>query len=116
MPNATAQDFYFQFTLSGHIESVDEVNYLVCRDDTRFRLKEAPLDPPVGIASWQVIPTTDSAGNLQSLIAESYVLDDTSRELSEKCLLAGRVVQLGKRGQFVQFKISRPGEKTLKIS
>jgi len=95
---------------------VDGVNYLVCRDDTRFRLKEAPLDPPVGIASWQVIPTTDSAGNLQSLIAESYVLDDTSRDLSEKCLLAGRVVQLGKRGQFVQFKISRPGEKTLKIS
>lgn len=121
MPNAAVNDQLstsnsFQFTLIGHIESADGVRYLVCRDKTSFRLKEMPNDVPQGIASWQVIPSTDSTGVCTSLAIESYSDVDTSGELSEKCFLLGRVVQLGKRSQFVQFKVSRPGKKTLKIS
>ncbi len=115
MPNATV-DFYFQFTLKGHLELVDEVSYLVCQDDTRFRVKEVPSEAPQGTALWTVVPTTDTSGILHNLTVEGYSLDNNSEELGEKCLLAGRVIQLGKRGQFVQLKINRPGEKTLKIS
>ena len=121
MPNATLQDtpltpFYFQFTLRGHIESEDSVIYLVCPDNTRFRLKESGLETLEGIASWLVIPTTDTSGILQTLSVERYETDDASGKVSEECRARGRVVQLGKRGQFVQLKIPRPGEKTLKIS
>lgn len=120
MPNATLQNtpptpFYFQFTLRGHIESVDSISYLVCSDQTKFRVKSS-TDFPIGRALWQVIPSTDTSGIVQSLSVENYVLDDNSQEGSEECRLRGRVVQLGKKGQFVQFKVSRPGEKTLKIS
>ncbi len=120
MPNDTLQNtpptpFYFQFTLRGHIESVDSISYLVCSDQTKFRVKSS-TDFPTGRALWQVIPSTDTSGILQSLSVENYVLDDNSQEGSEECRLRGRVVQLGKKGQFVQFKVSRPGEKTLKIS
>ncbi len=121
MPNVTLQDttstpFYFQFTLRGHIESEDSVHYLVCPDNTRFRLKESGFETPGEIASWLVIPTTDTSGILQTLSVERYATDDTRGEVSEECRARGRVVQLGKRGQFVQLKIPRPGEKTLKIS
>ena len=120
MPNDTFQNtpptpFYFQFTLRGHIESVDSISYLVCSDQTKFRVKSS-TDFPTGRALWQVIPSTDTSGILQSLSVENYVLDDNSQEGSEECRLRGRVIQLGKKGQFVQFKVSRPGEKTLKIS
>ena len=121
MPNATTKaPLYnpeiFQFTLIGYIESVDGVNYFVCRDNTRFRLKEPSADYPSQLASWQVIPTTDSTGAIQSLKLENYSLGEPSRELYEECRLQGRVVQLGKRGQFVQLKVSQTGVKTLKIS
>lgn len=121
MPNVTLQDttstpFYFQLTLRGHLESEDSVNYLVCPDNTKFRLKESPVETPEGIASWLVIPTTDTSGLLQTMSVERYQTDEASGEVSEECCARGRVVQLGKRGQFVQLKIPRPGEKTLKIS
>lgn len=121
MPNAsltesTATTNTFQFTLRGHIESVEGVSYLVSRDNIRFRLKEVPSEFPEGMASWQVIPTTDSTGILQNLSVESYSTDDTNGGIQDECQVLGRVVQLGKKNQFVQLKISRPGKKTLKIS
>src|SRR4028118_1319460 len=121
MPNATETEptttrFYFQFTLLGRIDIEEGVSYLLCRDNVRFRLKDAPPDSPVGSAVWRVIPTTDSTGVIQNLSVESYSLDDNGTEAIEECLLLGRVVQLGKRSQFVQLKVARPGEKTLKIS
>ncbi|MDP8964734.1 MAG: MBL fold metallo-hydrolase [Cyanobacteriota bacterium] len=121
MPNVseiepTTTRFYFQFTLLGHIELAEGGSYLVCRDNIRFRLKDAPSNPPEELTSWRVIPTTDSTGVIQNLSVESYSIGDNSGDASERCLLLGRVVQLGKRGQFVQIKVSRPGEKTLKIS
>ncbi len=111
----TTTPIHFQFNLVGYIELVDGVPYLVCRDNTRLRLKDVPPDSPVGLASWQLIPSTDSTGIIQNLSIESYSTDETDVEHGEECLLIGRVVQLGKRGQFVQLKVSRPGEKTLKL-
>jgi Cft2 family RNA processing exonuclease len=120
MPNATTQaTLYhpniFQFTLIGHIESVDEVNYFICRDNTRFRLKDPNADYPQDIELWQVIPTTDSTGIIQTLKIDSYSIGEPNGTV-EECRLLGRVVQLGKRGQFVQLKVSQTGVKTLKIS
>ena len=121
MPNLTLQDtpstpFYFQFTLKGHIELEDSVTYLVCPDNTKFRIKESGLETHEGVASWLAIPTTDTSGIVQTVSVERCETDDASGEVSEQCRARGRVVQLGKRGQFVQLKIPRPGEKTLKIS
>lgn len=121
MPNASETEltttcFYFQFSILGHIESEAGVNYLVCQDQIRFRLKDARLDFPQAIALWRVIPTTDSTGVIQTLSVESFSIPDNNQEVSEQCLLAGRVVQVGRRSQFAQFKITRTGEKTLKIS
>lgn len=121
MPNATETEptttrFYFQFTLLGRIDIEEGVSYLLCQDNVRFRLKDAPPDSPAGSAVWRVIPTTDSTGVIQNLSVESYSLDDNGTDAIEQCLLLGRVVQLGKRSQFVQLKVARPGEKTLKIS
>lgn len=121
MPNATeteltTNNFYFQFSILGHIESEAGVNYLVCQDHIRFRLKDARLNLPQTIALWRVIPTTDSTGVIQNLSVESYAPVDKSDQVSEQCLLLGRVVQVGKRCQFAQFKITRTGAKTLKIS
>lgn len=121
MPNAsftelTTTCFYFQFSILGHIESEEKVNYLVCRDNTRFRLKNTGLNFPQTIALWRVIPTTDTAGVIQTLSVESYSVVDNIDQVSEQCLLAGRVVQVGRRSHFAQFKINRTGEKTLKIS
>jgi Cft2 family RNA processing exonuclease len=121
MPNATTKDILstlnsFQFTLKGHIELVDEVSYLVCQDNTRFRLKEFPNDSPTGLATWQVIPSTDTSGILTNLSVESYFIGEPLGKDYEECFALGRVIQLGKRGQFVQLKVTRPGKKTLKIS
>ncbi|HEY9596587.1 MAG TPA: MBL fold metallo-hydrolase, partial [Cyanophyceae cyanobacterium] len=121
MPNAsltesTATTNTFQFTLRGYIESVEGALYLVSRDNIRFRVKEVPSEFPQGVASWQVIPSTDSTGILQNLSVESYSTDDTNGQVEDECQLLGRVVQLGKKSQFVQLKISRPGKKTLKLS
>lgn len=107
---------YFQFTLLGHLELVENLNYLVCLDNTRFRLKAVPANLPTGINLWQVIPTIDSAGVIQNLSVESYSQVDNSQAVSETCQMIGRVVQVGKRGQIIQLKVTRPGEKTLKIS
>ncbi len=120
MPNVSqiepTTSSYFQFTLSGQLESIEGVNYLVCRDNIRFRLKDVPINSPKSISLlWQVIPTTDSGGVIQSLNVVASPAEN-SKDLTEQCLLVGRVVQLGRRAQFTQLKISRPGAKTLKIS
>ncbi|NET66076.1 MAG: MBL fold metallo-hydrolase [Moorea sp. SIO1G6] len=102
-----------QCTLTGNIESVAQVNYLLSQDGLRFKIKTLPTDEiPTGIHSWQVAPNTSSDGVIGSLYLEA--MTETVQE--EQWLIAGRVVQLGKRGQFVQLKVSRPGQKTLKIS
>jgi len=112
----STNSLYFQFTLLGHLELVENLNYLVCPDNIRFRLKAVPANLPTDISLWQVIPTTDSTGVIQNLSVESYTQADNTQALSETCQMIGRVVQVGKRGQIVQLKVSRPGEKTLKIS
>lgn len=109
---------YFQFLILGHLKVVENINYLVCQDQLRFRLKEIPGNLPEGLSLWQVIPTTDSVGIIQNFSVESATPVETPEHetIRESCQLLGRVVQLGKRNQCVQFKVSRPGEKTLKIS
>ncbi|CAA9270267.1 beta-lactamase domain protein [uncultured Coleofasciculus sp.] len=121
MPNVSQTELtttcpYFQFTLPGQLESIEGVNYLVCRDNIRFRLKDAPINSPKSLTLWQVVPTTDSSGVIQTLSVVASTPAENSQDLTEQCLLIGRVVQLGRRAQFAQLKISRPGEKILKIS
>lgn len=106
---------YFQFLILGHLSVVENLNYLVCQDQIRFRLKEVPSNLPKEISLWQVIPTTDSSGIIQNLSVESATPVENC-EIRETCQMIGRVVQLGKRNQCVQLKVSRPGGKTLKIS
>ncbi|NET05553.1 MAG: MBL fold metallo-hydrolase, partial [Symploca sp. SIO2B6] len=104
-------------TLSGTIEQVDGLLHLKLRDSTLLRLSQEPLDVPTDFRRWQVIPSTDSTGEISSVkivSSEQLSPQQTKKASEDKCDLVGRVVQLGKKGQFVRFKVQRPGEKTLK--
>ncbi len=103
---------YLFFTITGHISSVDGVCYLLTSDGTRFKVKAAPTEIPPGMNSWQVIPSTSTDGAIASITLE----DQEKSDSSSQCLVGGRVVLLGKKGKFVQLKVARPGQKTLRIS
>lgn len=106
----------FYFTLLGHIESSEGVNYLVCREDIKFPVNSLPALYPPGILLWQAIPSTDSTGEISNLTLVNFEQVNLKDYPEDKCLLIGRIVQLGKKYNFAQVKVMRPGEKTLKIT
>ncbi|NEP00745.1 MAG: MBL fold metallo-hydrolase [Symploca sp. SIO2E9] len=104
-------------TLNGKIEQIDGLMHLKLRDSTSLRLSQEVSDAPTDFRRWQVIPSTDSTGEISSVkvVSSEQLSPQQAKKASEdKCDLVGRVVQLGKKGQFVRFKVQRPGEKTLK--
>lgn len=104
-------------TLNGNIEQIDGLLHLKLRDSTSLRISEEVLDAPTDFRRWQVIPSTDSTGDISSIKvvgSEQLSPQQAQKAPEDKCDLVGRVVQLGKKGQFVRFKVQRPGEKTLK--
>ncbi|MGB7443329.1 MAG: MBL fold metallo-hydrolase [Coleofasciculaceae cyanobacterium] len=109
--------FGLHCTLYGKIEQLDEVLYLQLSDSTRLRISQEPDNWSGDFRCWQVIPSTDSTGEVSSIkIVNSVELPPgaTSQTYEDRCDLVGRVIQLAKKGQFVRFKVQRPGEKTLK--
>ncbi len=107
----------FLFTIKGHIEPAAGELYLVCSDDSRFRIGQPLPEYSTAIRLWQVIPSTDSKGLITNVcIVDSKPLSGPDQQQQDNCQIVGRVVQLGKRYQFVQFKVTRPGEKTLKLT
>ena len=106
-----------QFILEGHMQSAQGLLYIVCGDATRLRVVPPPPEYPTSSQLWQVVPSTDSTGLISSVsVVDSQALKATDPRHQDKCQIVGRVVQLGKRHQSVQFKVTRSGEKTLKLT
>ncbi|MGH2412739.1 MAG: hypothetical protein ACRDEA_03390 [Microcystaceae cyanobacterium] len=101
----------FEYTIKGTVKYVEGELYLCSEDGTRLKVKQAPREIDEALKSWQVLPNTSNEGIIASIDVER-----ASECSEESCNLIGRVVVLGKRGKFVQIKVSRTGQKTLKIS
>lgn len=107
----------FQFTLKAHISEAEGVLYLVCADATRLRVVPPPQEYPTASMLWRVIPSTDSTGLISSVrVVDSDSFWGTGEQQQDKCHLVGRVVERGKRQKQVLFKVTNPGEKTLKLT
>ena len=106
----------FHFTLVGHIESREGTNYLVCRQDTKFPVSSLPALYSSEVMLWQAIPSTDSTGQISNLTLLNFSKVNIQENQEDRCLLSGRIVQLGKKYNFVQIKVTRPGEKILKVT
>lgn len=106
------------FTLKGQILSEAERLFLECTDDTRLGIKPIVTDYSTGLQLWQVIPTTDSTGKIVNvdMVENQPRIVGPNQEHQDKCFVVGRVVQLSERSGSVQFKVKRPGEKTLKLT
>ncbi|OCR01465.1 exonuclease [Oscillatoriales cyanobacterium USR001] len=112
--NAISSNFHF--TILGHIESSEGVNYLVCRENIKFPVNSLPALYPPGVLLWQAIPSTDSTGEISNLTLLNFEQVNLNNYQEDKCLLIGRVVQLGKKYNFTLVKVNRNGGKTLKIT
>lgn len=106
----------FQFAISGHICTIENVPHLQCLDGTRFRIAQKVTDSTEEqLCVWQVIPSTDSTGQISLLtIASGEPLSSTSND--DLCYLIGRVLQLGRRNPSIQFKVKRSQQKTIKLT
>lgn len=106
----------FQFTLSGYICSIEGVPHLKCLDNTCFRIGQKITEwTAEQLCVWQVIPSTDSTGQVSLLnIVSGEPLFSTPA--ADICYLVGRVLQLGRRNPSIQFKVKRPDQKTLKLT
>lgn len=106
----------FNCIWSGEICPLEGVFYLECADNTRFRVAQKLPEWAQGKRSWQIIPSTDSTGEVSQVTlvsSENLTSDALSADI---CQLVGRVIQLGKRNSLVQFKIKRSEQKTLKLT
>ena len=106
----------FNCTWSGEICTIDGVMYLECLDKTRFRVAQKVSEWMEGKRSWQIIPSTDSTGEVSQVTLVSSENLASDAKTADICELVGRVVQLGKRNSSVQFKIKRSEQKTIKLT
>ncbi|MGA9380941.1 MAG: MBL fold metallo-hydrolase, partial [Phormidium sp.] len=106
----------FNCTWTGEICPIEGVMYLECSDNTRFRIAQKVAEWTEGKRSWQIIPSTDSTGEVSQITVVSSENLASDAEAADICQLVGRVVQLGKRNSLVQFKIKRSDQKTLKLT
>ncbi|OKH35451.1 MBL fold metallo-hydrolase [[Phormidium ambiguum] IAM M-71] len=112
----TSETETFNCTWSGEICTIDGVMYLECLDKTRFRVAQKVSEWMEGKRRWQIIPSTDSTGEVSQVTLVSSENLASDAETADICHLVGRVVQLGKRNASVQFKIKRSDQKTLKLT
>ena len=64
-----------------------------------------------GTQQWRVVPATDSNGIISSL----QIVGTNESGDADSCKFLGRVVEYSKAGRIL-FKITRPGEKALRIT
>lgn len=105
----------FQLSLVGEIQLVENSNQLVLSDGTRFPVAKNKLDLPSQLQAYRVTPSISSTGVITNLSIDSYTSPELENSPPDRCFLIGRIVQLGKKTQLAQFKVSRSGAKTLKL-
>ncbi len=106
-----------QFTIEGHILLSEGLPELVCADGTHLRVVGLLQDYPSGERRWQVIPSTDSTGVIVSVeVVDSQSVTAIEPNAQVKCQVVGRVVQISKRQNRILLKVTRPDQKTLKLT
>lgn len=104
----------FSFVLAGQIDLSSGVPWLICSDDTRLRLSANPTPGQTTQTQWQVIPNTNSTGEITTVrLLESPVTDT---DLIDVCQLVGEVIQLSTRTQTILLKVALPNSKPLSIT
>ena len=72
---------------------------------------------PSGEMMWDLIPSTDSTGVISSVKVVKF---QSPRAIgagtADQCQVVGRVVQISKRQNLILLKVTRPDEKTLKLT
>ncbi|HEY9295610.1 MAG TPA: hypothetical protein VIQ31_04410, partial [Phormidium sp.] len=86
----------FNCTWSGEICTIEGVVYLECLDKTRFRVAQKDPEWTEGKRIWQVIPSTDSTGEVSQITVVSSENLASDAKAPDICQLVGRVVQIGK--------------------
>jgi Cft2 family RNA processing exonuclease len=105
-----------EMTVSGTIAAdAQDSNKLILTTDDGCQFRAAPIDnlTTKGTKQWQVIPLTQSDGEISKLQILGWVEADAPSPDSYQCI--GRVVQIGKKHAAATFKMSRPdGQPTLR--
>ncbi|HEY9811022.1 MAG TPA: MBL fold metallo-hydrolase [Halomicronema sp.] len=106
-----------QFTLTGHIETSETGQYLITKDSTRLRISSTGgKEMPTGIHLWTVVPNIDSTGIIATVSIQDVQPLPPNYSQPDQCWLVGRVTLVGKKNSFVQLKVTRPGQKTLRLT
>ena len=106
-----------QFTIAGHISPSEGLQELVCSDGIHLRVVRLLQDYPSGQRRWQVIPSTDSTGVIVSVeVVDSQSSTEIEPLEQDQWQVVGRVVQISKRQNRILLKVTRPDEKTLKLT
>jgi hypothetical protein len=105
-----------EMTVSGTIAAdPQDSNKLILTTDDGCQFRAAPIDnlTTKGTKQWQVIPLTQSDGEISKLQILGWVEQDVPLPDNYQCI--GRVVQIGKKHTAATFKMSRPdGQPTLR--
>ena len=100
----------FKITIRGNLKEVDNKFYLTCADGNEFKISSSE-EYPRGDFLWEVVPSIDPQGIIQSLQIEGF-----TTEGEEECLMAGTVIQVRAKNSSVQLKIKRELKKTLRLT
>lgn len=99
-----------KITIRGNIKEVDNKLYLAGVDGNEFKITSSG-DYPQGNFLWEVVPSIDPHGVIQSL-----QIEDFTTEGEEEYLMAGIVIQVRPKNSSVQLKIKRSLKKTLRLT
>jgi len=116
IPVETSDTENFNCTLKGQLCVSSGVLYLECADNTRFRIAQKLTEWTEERQVFQVIPSTDSTGEISLVTVVSSAPLSTDANTTDECHLVGRVVQIGRRNPSIQFKVKRADQKTLKLT
>jgi len=100
----------FKITIRGQIEKIEDKYYLACADGNKFKISSSQ-GYPQGDFLWEVVPSIDPQGIIQSLQIEGF-----TTEGEEECWMVGTVIQVRPKNSSVQLKIKRSLRKTLRLT
>ncbi len=98
-----------EMTVSGSIAAdPEDPNRLILTTTDGCQFRAAPIDNLItkGTKQWQVIPLTQSDGEIAKMQIVGWVEQDLPTPENYQCI--GRVVQIGKKHTAATFKMSRP--------
>lgn len=105
----------FRLILVGKIELLENSNQLTLLDKTILPVAKTKLNFPPQLQAYRVTPSITSTGVITNLSIDSYTSPELEDLSPDSCFLIGRIVQVSKKNQLVQFKVTQSGAKPLKL-